>query len=252
MTRYYHNIRCDHCGKFISKPADWYVNFGSYGDTKPPDEIFLCEKCLKEEIDYYRKVRRMPHHYIHANYEEDLAKELGFVIDENSPWDEVEAIFCALESMHNQYNNAENNTRAMIVENTMLHEKIIELNKKIAFHDDTIRKLKDENEQLIRSFCEYETICADGEVGASVVNMKNRIDELEIELACRDDVIKRLNEKLHEEMAKLEIAAAGNKRLIIALNEIYINGERHNANWCKRKAQEGLGLIRAQQELEEK
>lgn len=27
-----------------------------------------------------------------------------------------------------------------------------------------------------------------------------------------------------------------------ALNNIYENGEKHNANWCKRKAQEGLGI----------
>jgi len=116
------------------------------------------------------------------------------------------------------------------------------LRAELADRDETIYKLKEENEQLIRSFCEYETICADGEVGASVANMKKRIDKLEIELADRDDTIKKLNEKLHDEMVKLEIAAAGNKRLIIALKEIYNNGEKHNVNWCKRMAMEGLGL----------
>ena len=58
---------------------------------------------------------------------------------------------------------------------------------------------------------------------------------LEAELA-------RLQEKLHDEMSQLEIATdLGNKRWL-ALNDIYENGEKHNANWCKRKAQEGLGI----------
>ena len=56
------------------------------------------------------------------------------------------------------------------------------------------------------------------------------------------DEIARLQEKLHDEMSQLEIATdLGNKRWI-ALNEIYENGEKHDANWCKRKAQEGLGI----------
>ena len=60
-------------------------------------------------------------------------------------------------------------------------------------------------------------------------------DELRAEIAC-------LQEKLHDEMSQLEIATdLGNKRWI-ALNDIYENGEKHNANWCKRKAQEGLGI----------
>ncbi len=54
--------------------------------------------------------------------------------------------------------------------------------------------------------------------------------------------IDRLSELLHDEMSQLEIATdLGNKRWL-ALNEIYENGEKHNANWCKRKAQEGLGI----------
>ena len=60
-------------------------------------------------------------------------------------------------------------------------------------------------------------------------------DELRAEIA-------RLQEKLHDEMSQLEIATdLGNKRWV-ALNDIYENGEKHNANWCKRKAQEGLGI----------
>ena len=65
--------------------------------------------------------------------------------------------------------------------------------------------------------------------------IQQRIAELTAELA-------RLQEKLHDEMSQLEIATdLGNKRWL-ALNDIYENGEKHNTNWCKRKAQEGLGI----------
>ena len=52
----------------------------------------------------------------------------------------------------------------------------------------------------------------------------------------------RLAELLHNELSSVEIATdLGNKRWV-ALNDIYENGEKHNTNWCKRKAQEGLGI----------
>ena len=64
---------------------------------------------------------------------------------------------------------------------------------------------------------------------------ESRIAELEAECAS-------LGVRLHDEMSQLEIATdLGNKRWV-ALNDIYENGEKHNANWCKRKAQEGLGI----------
>ena len=62
-----------------------------------------------------------------------------------------------------------------------------------------------------------------------------RIAELEAES-------ERLSQLLHDEMSQLEIATdLGNKRWT-ALNEIYEDGEKHNTHWCKRIAQEGLGL----------
>ena len=52
----------------------------------------------------------------------------------------------------------------------------------------------------------------------------------------------RLSQMLHDELSQLEIATdLGNKRWL-ALNDIYENGEKHNSNWCKRKAQEGLSI----------
>ena len=71
--------------------------------------------------------------------------------------------------------------------------------------------------------------------GCEDVHWDCRIAQLETEIV-------RLQEKLHDEMSQLEIATdLGNKRWL-ALNDIYENGEKHSANWCKRKAQEGLGI----------
>jgi len=86
--------------------------------------------------------------------------------------------------------------------------------------------------------------------------LKKRFEELKPELATRyEELLKRiaeleaennrLAELLHDELSQLEIATdLGNKRWL-ALNDIYENGEKHNSNWCKRKAQEGLGIKNA-------
>ena len=69
-------------------------------------------------------------------------------------------------------------------------------------------------------------------------NLKERIAELEAEN-------NRLAELLHNALSSVEIATdLGNKRWT-ALNKIYEDGEKHNANWCKRMAQEGLGIKNA-------
>ena len=66
-------------------------------------------------------------------------------------------------------------------------------------------------------------------------NLETYIAELEAEN-------ERLSQLLHDEMSQLEIATdLGNKRWT-ALNKIYEHGEKHNTNWCKRIAQEGLGI----------
>ena len=76
------------------------------------------------------------------------------------------------------------------------------------------------------------------ELKADLKNKNTRIAELEAEN-------ERLSQLLHDEMSQLEIATdLGNKRWT-ALNKIYEHGEKHNTNWCKRKAQEGLGIKNA-------
>ena len=65
-----------------------------------------------------------------------------------------------------------------------------------------------------------------------------RIAELEAEN-------NRLAELLLNELSQVEIATdLGNKRWT-ALQKISEDGEKHNTNWCKRVAQEGLGIKNA-------
>lgn len=82
------------------------------------------------------------------------------------------------------------------------------------------------------------------EAGKESERQRGEKDELEATLEATIAELEaenlQLKALLHEVLLQLEIATdLGNKRWI-ALNEIYVNGEKHNANWCKRKAQEGL------------
>ena len=98
-----------------------------------------------------------------------------------------------------------------------------------------IAELEEENDRLQDGWFRDETICPDGSLRPKVSDLLNRIAELEAEN-------ERLSQLLHDEMSQLEIATdLGNKRWT-ALNKIYEDGEKHNANWCKRMAQEGLGI----------
>jgi len=109
-----------------------------------------------------------------------------------------------------------------------LIDEIDELNARIA-------KLEAENDRLQDAWFLDETICPDGSPRPTVSQLLSRIAELEAERAS-------LGVRIHDEMSQLEIATdLGNKRWT-ALNKIYEDGEKHNTNWCKRKAQEGLGI----------
>ena len=104
-----------------------------------------------------------------------------------------------------------------------------------------------------------ESIAPDGTLKPSVRKLLERLEKAETDLRLGDDLVKaldnriaeleaeneRLSQLLHDEMSQLEIATdLGNKRWT-ALNKIYEHGEKHNTNWCKRKAQEGLGIKNA-------
>jgi len=72
-------LRCGFCGKFISEPADSYIPFGGYFDAEPPDPVFVCAKCVKLQKAEIRAKQRIWNHWRPANYEWELAKEMGFV-----------------------------------------------------------------------------------------------------------------------------------------------------------------------------
>ena len=75
-----------------------------------------------------------------------------------------------------------------------------------------------------------------------VRNLELKNDALQSRIAELEAENERLSQLLHDEMSQLEIATdLGNKRWV-ALNKIYKDGEKHNTSWCKRIAQEGLGL----------
>jgi len=68
-----------------------------------------------------------------------------------------------------------------------------------------------------------------------IERLQKRVQELEKEN-------NRISVLLHNEMSQLELVIDLSNKRWIALNNIYTDGEKHNANWCKRKAQEGLGI----------
>ena len=86
MNKY--QIKCDHCGKFISTPADSYTDWGNSTDVAPPDESLLCEKCVNEEIEYYTETKTMPCRWRPANYEQELANKLGYIwqVEKGCAW----------------------------------------------------------------------------------------------------------------------------------------------------------------------
>ena len=87
---------------------------------------------------------------------------------------------------------------------------------------------------------------AEADIGEDMTDVKlylgDCLDALNARIAELEAENERLSQLLHDEMSQLEIATdLGNKRWT-ALNKIYEDGEKHNANWCKRMAQEGLGI----------
>ena len=76
----------------------------------------------------------------------------------------------------------------------------------------------------------------------NLVSMRTILRQAEKRIAELEAENNRLAELLHNELSSVEVATdLGNKRWV-ALNDIYENGEKHNTNWCKRIAQEGLGI----------
>ena len=76
---------CNRCGKFISyKDVDarTYTNYGSYPDTEPPDEEFICGNCWNglsdERKSYYEESEYI---WIHATRLFNNDQHYGDVIE---------------------------------------------------------------------------------------------------------------------------------------------------------------------------
>lgn len=98
-----------------------------------------------------------------------------------------------------------------------------------------IERLRKENNKLKVRLAASENDLVLFEVSEMLKKTQARVQELEAENS-------RLSVLLHDEMNQLELTIDLSNKRWIALNNIYTDGEKHNANWCKRKAQEGLGI----------
>lgn len=122
------------------------------------------------------------------------------------------------------------------------------LRKKYRLMKQRIENLRIENDWLKSQFVSKDKKMTVAEKTYSLDEVAQEvglIDALKDEIAELEEENNRLAEWLHNEWSLVEIATdLGNKRLI-SLYEIYEDGEKHSTNWCKRKAQEGLGIKNA-------
>ncbi len=108
------------------------------------------------------------------------------------------------------------------------------------------------NAWIFRGISETRYFCPNQECPLSVRtvtleewNTRPIEDALNARIAELEAENNRLAELLLNELSQVEIATdLGNKRWT-ALQKISEDGEKHNTNWCKRVAQEGLGIKNA-------
>jgi hypothetical protein len=43
------NLRCVRCGRFLARPADCAVPWGGPLDSEPPEEVYWCARCARQE-----------------------------------------------------------------------------------------------------------------------------------------------------------------------------------------------------------
>ena len=57
---------------------DCYTPYGRAEDYEPPATVFLCQNCVEEDKAFLRRYEFMPSRWLKADYEIELAKELGY------------------------------------------------------------------------------------------------------------------------------------------------------------------------------
>lgn len=70
---------CAYCGRFVSWKADHYAPFGNSTDIEPPEEEYLCKRCVSKLEKQAIKEKRLPTHWHMARWEYRVAKKLGMV-----------------------------------------------------------------------------------------------------------------------------------------------------------------------------
>jgi len=121
-------------------------------------------------------------------------------------------------------------------------KKILALNNKVANLHKVISKLQTKVARQKENITTLLHLYTSGKRSKSHKKLREKYRALKARIAELEAESERLSQLLHDEMSQLEIATdLGNKRWT-ALNKIYEHGEKHNTNWCKRIAQEGLGI----------
>ena len=72
-------IKCGMCGRFTSyEKSDQYAPFGSCADIDPPEIIFMCPKCSKEDEEDQIKSGIPWSNWIVSQSSKNAAKKLGY------------------------------------------------------------------------------------------------------------------------------------------------------------------------------
>jgi len=75
--------RCDGCNQFATI-VDSYVPRQDPYSKEPSKVIHLCQLCVDEDIRNWKRFGWMPMRQIKAAYEEQLAKDMGFIWKKDS------------------------------------------------------------------------------------------------------------------------------------------------------------------------
>lgn len=80
--RYYYDLRCYVCGRFVKPDGDLDVPWGSVVSTEPPPERRYCPVCAEKEKAYHIKHGWVPTCYVQATWQVEAAKELEKGLDQ--------------------------------------------------------------------------------------------------------------------------------------------------------------------------
>lgn len=76
MTRYYYDLRCYECGRFVKHDADFSVPFGGALASEIPDKRYYCDSCVEKLVRRYRGRGWIPEHWISAKWHVKVKKIL--------------------------------------------------------------------------------------------------------------------------------------------------------------------------------